>query len=75
MTAKDKNIIKNSVSKNIPIFVLTAKDAISTSTIIKYKDMCRAEECSQEHMANIGKRIDDFRKWQKANPDQVKLPD
>jgi len=75
MTLKDKRIIENSEAKGIPIFVLTAKDVISTSTIDRYRDLCRAMECDIDHIAEIGTRIDEFRKWQEENPDQVKLPD
>jgi hypothetical protein len=75
MTNKDKKIIEDSEAQGIPIFVLTAKDFVSTSTINRYRDLCRAEECDIAHIAEIGTRIDEFRKWQKENPDKVKLPD
>jgi hypothetical protein len=75
MNKKDKKIIEDSEARGIPIFVLTAKDMISVSTIDKYRDLCKAEECGQDHISEIGQRIDEFRAWQKANPDLVKLPD
>ena len=75
MTPKDKKIIEDSEAKGIPIFVLTAKDFVSVSIIDRYRDLCKAEECDQAHITEIGTRIDDFRQWQKANPDKVKLPD
>ena len=75
MTAKDKKIIEDSEAQGIPIFVLTAKDFISVSTICAYLDFCRAEQCPSEHISEIVARIHDFRDWQKDNPDKVKLPD
>lgn len=75
MTTKDKKIIEDSEARGIPIFVLTAKDFISVSAIDAYRNLCKAEECDQAHIAEIGTRIDEFREWQKANPDKVKLPD
>jgi hypothetical protein len=75
MNAKDKRIIEYSEANGIPIFVITAKDFISVSAIEHYRALCKAEECSQEHLSEITSRVDDFRKWQKANPDKVKLPD
>lgn len=75
MTQKDKKIIEDSEAQGIPIFVLTAKDLISVSAIIAYRDFCKAEECPQSHISEIGTRIDEFRNWQIANSGKVKLPD
>jgi hypothetical protein len=75
MTLKDKKIIEDGETKGIPIFVLTAKDQISLSILDYYRALCRSEECPQTHISEIGERIDEFKKWQKNNPDKVKLPD
>jgi len=75
MNQKDKKIIEDSEARGIPIFVLTAKDAVTLSTLDKYKALCKAEECPQSHISEIGERIDEFKEWQKNNPGQVKLPD
>jgi hypothetical protein len=75
MTPKDKKIIEYSESRGIPIFVLTAKDFLSVSAIAAYREYCKAEECPQSHISEIGARINEFKDWQKANPDKVKLPD
>lgn len=75
MTAKDKKIIEDSEAKGIPIFVFTAKDMIAVSAINHYRDLCRTEECDQTHISEIGARIDEFRKWKKEHPTEIKLPD
>jgi hypothetical protein len=75
MTQKDKKIIEDGEAQGIPIFVLTAKDAVTLSTLDYYRSLCRAQECPQSHIAEIGERIDEFKQWQKANPAKVKLPD
>lgn len=75
MTAKDKKIIEDGEARGIPIFVFTAKDRISLSVLDYYKSLCRAEECPQSHLSEIGARIDEFKNWQKNNPDKTKLPD
>jgi hypothetical protein len=75
MTKKDKKIIEDSEARGIPIFVMTAKDFISVSTIQHYRTLCKAEECGIDHLKEISERIDEFRAWQVAHPGQVKLPD
>ena len=75
MTPKDKKIIEDSEARGIPIFVLTAKDMISVSTIQHYRTLCKTEECGIDHIKEVSERIDEFRNWQVKNPAQVKLPD
>lgn len=75
MTQKDKRIIENGEANGIPIFVLTAKDAISLSTLARYRDLCKANECPISHISEVELRINDFKEWQKKNPDKIKMPD
>ena len=75
MTPKDKKIIEDGEARGIPIFVFTAKDIISISALTHYRDICRAEECPQSHITEIGVRINEFKEWQKSNPDEIKFPD
>lgn len=74
MTPKDKKIIEDSEAQGIPIFVLTAKDKKSVKAIKAYGLAC-IPECSIRHIDGIQERLNEFRQWQKANPDKVKLPD
>lgn len=75
MTDKDKKILEDAEKDNIPVFVFTAKDSQSLEAIIYYADCCYDEECPSEHILGIIKRIEEFKDWQTANPDKVKLPD
>jgi hypothetical protein len=75
MTAKDKKIIADSEATGTPIFVLTAKDLLSWKAINLYRTQCVHNLCKPEHLEGITKRLVEFKAWQKANPDKVKLPD
>jgi hypothetical protein len=75
MTKKDDQIIKNAEEKNIPIFVLVAKDKLSRRAIAHYLCDCLEENCSEEHSRNVRSRLIEFKEWQDLNPDQVKKPD
>jgi hypothetical protein len=74
MTPKNKKIIEDSEAQGIPIFVLTAKDKKSVKAIEEYISAC-IPYCSISHISGTHERLDEFRDWQKANPDKVKLPD
>lgn len=74
MTKKDEKILKDAETQNIPVFVFTAKDMLSISVLIGYRDMCK-EFCDQEHVDAINARIMEFLNWQEKNVDFVKFPD
>ena len=75
MNAKTKKIIEDAERDGIPIFVLTAKDVLSTNTIKDYGVACISTGCSQEHYVDVGRRLVEFKQWQEANASKVKLPD
>jgi hypothetical protein len=75
MNKKDDKIITDAQSRNIPIFVIIAKDAHSVKTLEEYFLLCDAEGATAEHIIAVQERIDEFRQWQIDHPDQVKLPD
>jgi len=74
MTQEDKKIIEDGEARGIPIFVLTAKDKKSVKAIKAYGLAC-FPECSIRHILTVFRKDWEFREWQKANPDKVKLPD
>ncbi len=73
MTEKDKKIIEDAERDGIPIFVLTAKDVASVSTLLSYKDICKWAHCRNSHICAVGDRIAEFIDWQRDNSDKVKL--
>ena len=74
MTDKDKKIIEDAEREGIPIFVLTAKDAISLEVLSYYFDKC-GRACNINHVEAVGDRLFEFSEWQVNNKDKVKLPD
>jgi hypothetical protein len=76
MTPRNKKIIEDSERENIPILVFTAKDKLAMNTLADYyHSSCLTAKCNPEFMADLNARIAEFRTWQKANPDRVKVPD
>ena len=76
MTVRDEKIIKDANEKNIPIFVLTAKDKLSYNTIADYyHSSCINANCSKEFLDDLKGRIQEFKQWQEDNKEMVKIPD
>jgi hypothetical protein len=75
MTEKDKKVIADGQSREIPIFVLIAKDVCAVAALNEYFNTCDQDGCSQEHLIGIRQRIEEFETWQIEHPDQVKIPD
>ena len=75
MTKKDQKILKDAEQKQIPVFVITAKDANSLQALREYLEICVDDGCSLAHIAGIQDRIEEFEKWQAKNIDLVKQPD
>lgn len=75
MSPKDKKIIDDAINKNIPIFVLTAKDSEATRSIIDYLHYCINAGCDPKHLTAISHRLSEFLEFQEMFPHLVKKPD
>lgn len=76
MTEKDKKILEDAKRDNIPVFILTAKDALSVAALLAYRDFCASEqEADLNHIEGVKERIYEFEDWQALHPEKVKLPD
>lgn len=75
MTEKDKKIIEDAEKEGIPIFVFTAKDVVSSTTLAYYWNRCISAGCKPEHTKAILDRVNEFKEWQRNNQNKVKLPD
>jgi len=75
MTDRDKKIIADCEAQGIPMFVLTAKDELSTSIIDLYAQDAEDAGCTPEFVKGVTERVTEFEEWQAANPTMVKLPD
>jgi len=74
MTEKNKKIIRDAEDNGTPIFILTAKDKISSETIADYLQNCITAGCNPDHLTGISQRLTEFLRYQQ-NDNLVKLPD
>jgi hypothetical protein len=58
----------------MPVFTIKAKDTLAIETIVAYRDFCLEQDLT-EQAAQVELALDEIEAWQRANPDQVKLPD
>lgn len=58
-----------------PVFILRAKDILSTFALDEYAKFVEKFSPHSPQLASIVDVTNDFRSWQVANPDKVKLPD
>ena len=75
ISKKDQKIIFEAKCNGTPIFVFTAKDALSIDAISEYYLQCKKNGCNSQHIEEIQERIKEFSDWQTQNPAKVKLPD
>lgn len=68
-------IINRKTRKQIPddepVFILRAKDVAALMALQAYELAC----ANEEHRQAVTHRIYDFKKFQRAHPDEVKEPD
>jgi len=70
-----RNILEKALSRNEPVFVVRAQDKLSIVAINMYCLAAYFSDISTEQLTEIYKIREDFQKWQKENPDKVKMPD
>jgi hypothetical protein len=58
-----------------PVFVFRAKDILSTFALDEYAKFVEKFSPASPQLVSIVDATNDFRAWQRANPDKVKLPD
>lgn len=59
------------VPKDEPVFILRARDSRAVAAMAYYQSICR----DADHQAAVGKRIEDFERFERENPDRMKEPD
>lgn len=58
-----------------PFFVFRAKDILSTFALDEYAKIVEKFTPHSPQLESLVEAINEFRAWQVANPDKVKLPD
>ena len=70
-----ESVLAKARINNEPILVLRAQDECTIKAVWKYYLECTKNDCSVEHIEEIGKIYKDFEIWRRDNPDKIKLPD
>lgn len=58
-----------------PLILFRAKDKLTPELLEHYKEMCQKAGCQPQQVDSLDELIQQFRDWQVANPDKVRLPD
>jgi len=58
-----------------PVFILRAQDLISVMVLHEYLRLLEIFDPHGEKMVSAVDKMNEFRKWQHANPSRVRLPD
>lgn len=63
------------IPEDEPIIILRAQDDCVLNGLEHYYRMCESRNAPTKHLESIRERINEFRMWQRANHDKVKVPD
>lgn len=63
------------IPEDEPVIVFRARDITTPDLLAYYMMRCVKKGSPRRHLHIILATIDEFRKWQKDNPDKVKVPD
>lgn len=58
--------------KMSPCFLLRARDYLVIPLLEHYRSLCVLDGCNDYQLALLDKQISDFKKWSKANPNEMK---
>ena len=72
------NIVKTSngevISRDEPTFIFRARDYLAVPLLIKYRDMCIADGCTQYQLEKLTGMIETFAKFATDHPEEMKQP-
>ena len=58
-----------------PLILFRAKDKLTPQLIENYKKLCQEADCPPQQVSSLDQLIQQFKDWQAANPDKVRIPD
>ena len=64
----------NEIPEDEPTFIFRAKDRLSVKTLLAYYRFCTMDNCTVEQLESLENMINEFKTWQKNNPDKMKQP-
>jgi len=70
-----KALLFRCLKKDVPAMVFSGNDVLFLPLLKKYYQDAKAAGCSEEFLADIQERIEEFTKHIDLSPDTIKLPD
>lgn len=58
-----------------PLILFRAKDKLTPQLLENYKKLCQDAGSPPQQISSLDQLIQQFKDWQTANPDKVKIPD
>lgn len=74
LSGKAGHII-NSLMRDEPVFILRAKDILSTMALMHYVGLVETYQPHHEQLQELTELLNEFRTWQQENRTEVRLPD
>lgn len=74
--SRDERIVRQCRETNEPYIIFRAKDILSLFALLEYERQIEHFQGDDHEFAEeLAERIQEFKQWQRANPDKIKLPD
>jgi hypothetical protein len=71
----DVSTTEGFIPSDEPVFMLRARDICSVETIAYYLAQCVEAGSPRQHLDLVLDAVDEFRSWQEAHEDDLKVPD
>lgn len=70
-----KRILHKCLLNDVPAFVIAGTDVCAVESMQCYYKIAKAKGCSKEFLEDLLLAIEDFKAFQKEEPETVRLPD
>lgn len=70
-----KQLLLKSLKNDVPVFVLCGTDENAVETLHQYFEIAKKNGCDNAFLQDMKLAIEDFKVFQKQEPEKVKLPD
>lgn len=70
-----KKLLHKCLLEDIPAFVVCGTDICSIQTMEAYYNIAKDKGCNIDFLEDLKLAIEDFKSFQKEEPEKIKLPD
>ena len=70
-----KQLLLKSLNNDVPVFVICGTDENAVETMQKYFEIAKKNGCDNAFLQDMKLVIEDFKAFQRQEPEKVKLPD